>query len=49
MHHHGSAGHGGAIQGILLATLVVTAAVHLGGRFVRGTSPSTPTCSGTSS
>jgi hypothetical protein len=35
MHHHGSAGQGGAIQGLVLVVLVVTVAVHLGGRFVR--------------
>jgi hypothetical protein len=36
MHHHGSVGQGGAIQALVLATLLVTAGVHLGGRFVRG-------------
>lgn len=35
MHHHGAAGDSGVIQGVLVLALVVTAAVHLGGRFRR--------------
>jgi hypothetical protein len=35
MHHHGSADHSGLIESVLMIALVVTAAVHLGGRFFR--------------